>query len=47
MALSGDVLAVWRDSRLVCFDFDSTIVREEGIELLARAAGVEAEVEAM
>ena len=38
---------VWRSADAVCFDVDSTVIREEGIDKLAGIAGVGKEVSEM
>ncbi len=43
-APSPAVLAVWRSAQAVCFDVDSTVSPDEGIDVLAAHAGVGAEV---
>lgn len=37
--LSTDVRALWRSADAVCFDVDSTVVQEEGIDVLAEYSG--------
>lgn len=46
-AASADVLAALRGADAVCFDVDSTVTQEEGIDELARFAGVYDGVKAM
>ena len=38
------VRAVWRQADAVCMDVDSTLIRIEGLDDLARLCGVEGEV---
>lgn len=42
-----EVMAVWRQAEAVCFDVDSTVIQEEGIDELAKFCGKGAEVQAM
>jgi phosphoserine phosphatase len=37
---SPDILALWRNAQAVCFDVDSTVCMDEGIDVLAAHAGV-------
>jgi phosphoserine phosphatase len=41
------VRAAWRAAAAVCFDVDSTVSPDEGIDVLAREAGVEQQVAAL
>lgn len=34
-----DVKATWKNADAVCFDVDSTVIREEGIDELAKFCG--------
>ena len=36
--------AVWRQADAVCFDVDSTLIRIEGIDYLAKLCGADEEV---
>jgi len=41
---SAAVLRLWRDAQAVCFDVDSTVIQEEGIDKLAECCGAGAAV---
>ena len=41
---SPDIHALWRNAQAVCFDIDSTVCLDEGIDVLAAHAGVGAQV---
>jgi phosphoserine phosphatase len=45
--MSSDVLAAWCSCDAVCFDVDSTLSPDEGIDILAQVAGRAAEVTAL
>lgn len=47
MANLDDVKAIWRTADAVTFDVDSTVVREEGIDELAKFCGKGDEVTAL
>ena len=40
MSPARDIRALWRSAQAVCFDVDSTVSPDEGIDLLAAQAGV-------
>lgn len=42
-----DVIATWKEADAVCFDVDSTVIQEEGIDELAIFCGKGPEVQAM
>lgn len=42
-----DVIAIWKEADAVCFDVDSTVIQEEGIDELAIFCGKGPEVQAM
>ena len=44
---SPDIHALWRNAQAVCFDIDSTVCLDEGIDVLAAHAGVGDQVSAM
>jgi len=44
---SPDIHALWRNAQAVCFDIDSTVCLDEGIDMLAAHAGVGDQVAAM
>ena len=46
-ALLQKAQQVWRTADAVCFDVDSTVINEEGIDRLAELAGVGKEVSEM
>lgn len=39
MTSKAEVKAIWRAADAVCFDVDSTVVKEEGIDELAKFCG--------
>lgn len=41
------VVAIWKTADAVCFDVDSTVIQEEGIDELAKFCGKGQEVEAL
>jgi phosphoserine phosphatase len=43
----SDIRALWSAAKAVCFDVDSTVSPDEGIDVLAKHAGVGAEVAAL
>jgi phosphoserine phosphatase len=47
MASMSDVRALWRNADAVCFDVDSTVCTEEGIDVLADNLGVGDQVAAL
>ena len=42
-----DAQRVWREADAVCFDVDSTVITEEGIDELAKFCGVGKQVKQM
>ncbi|XP_054270442.1 phosphoserine phosphatase isoform X3 [Macrosteles quadrilineatus] len=42
-----EVISIWREADAVCFDVDSTVIQEEGIDELAKFCGKGPEVQAM
>ena len=44
---SPDIHALWRNAQAVCFDIDSTVCLDEGIDVLAAHAGVGDQVSAL
>ena len=38
-APSASVLSAWKSANAVCFDVDSTVIQEEGIDVLAAHCG--------
>ena len=43
----ADVQRIWREADAVCFDVDSTVITEEGIDELAKFCGVGQQVKQM
>ena len=43
----ADAQRIWREADAVCFDVDSTIITEEGIDELAKFCGVGQQVKQM
>jgi len=39
MSTKSEIQAIWRAADAVCFDVDSTVVKEEGIDELAAFCG--------
>ena len=47
LLLADAVKAVWRQCDAVCFDVDSTVLKEEGLDELARFLGKGEEIAAL
>ena len=43
----ADAQRIWREADAVCFDVDSTVITEEGIDELAKFCGVGQQVKQM
>lgn len=43
--ISSNVKAIWRKADAVCFDVDSTVIREEAIDELAKFCGKGKEIQ--
>lgn len=44
---SGSTRTIWRNADAVCFDVDSTVIKEEGIDELAKFCGKGSDVQAL
>lgn len=42
-----ETIRIWKEADAVCFDVDSTVIQEEGIDELAKFCGKGTEVQAM
>ena len=45
--MSSSVVTIWKKADAVCFDVDSTVIREEAIDQLAKFCGKGREIESM
>ena len=47
MSVKERAMAVWREADAVCFDVDSTVIQDEGLDQIAEFCGVGDKVKEM